>query len=63
MCFRRKYLKTSKSRGCGNIYPPIRKKYKTRTKRKRKGKYKESYIFIVYTIFKFHVFSSILHSK
>ena len=35
------------------IFPPIlKKKYKTRNKRKRKGKYKESYIFIVYTIFK-----------
>ena len=25
-CSRRKYLKTSKNKGCGNIYPPILKK-------------------------------------
>ena len=50
-CFRRKYLKTSKNRDCGEYFPPIIKKYKNRNKRKRKGKEKESYIFIVYIIF------------
>ena len=48
-CFKRKCLKTSKSRGCGNISPQL-KKYKNRNKRKRKGKNKESYIFIFYII-------------
>jgi len=44
-CFRRKYLKTSNSRGCGK-FTPNSKKYI-----KGKGKDNESYIFIVYTIF------------
>ena len=46
-CFRRKYLKTSNSRGCGNVSPIL----KNRNKRKRKRKEKESYIFNVYIIF------------
>ena len=25
-CFMKKYLKTSKNRGCGNIYPQLKKK-------------------------------------
>ena len=33
------------------IFPPNSKKYKNINNRKRKGKDKESYIFIVYTIF------------
>ena len=33
-------------------FPPILKKCKNRNKSKRKGKDKENYIFIVYTIFK-----------
>ena len=33
-CLRRKYLKTSKSRGCGNISTQF---YKNRNKRKWKG--------------------------
>ena len=37
--FRRKYLKPSKNRGCGNISPTFKKIKKN--KRKRKGKRKE----------------------
>ena len=50
-CFRRKYLKISKSRGFGNISPQFSKKYKNRDKKKKREKDKESYKFIVYTIF------------
>ena len=39
-CFRRKYLKTSKSRGCGNIPPNSKKNIKIEIK--GKGKDKES---------------------
>ena len=39
------YLKTSKSRGCGNISPQL-KRYKNTNERKRKGKDKENYIFM-----------------
>ena len=51
MFFRRKYLKPLKVEVVGIFPPNSKNKYKTRNKRKRKGKYKESYIFIVCTIF------------
>ena len=39
LCSRRKYLKTSKNKGCGNIYPPILKKnIKIRNKKEKERK-------------------------
>ena len=39
MSFRRKYLKTSKNRGCGNIFPPNAKKKEKERHEKRKVTY------------------------
>ena len=47
---KRKYLKTSKNRDCGNISPHIKKNLKIELKGKGK-KEKESYVFIVYVLF------------
>ena len=47
--FRRKYLKSSKSRGCGNISPQILKNINI-NKRKRKGKYKKV-TYLLFTLY------------
>ena len=46
-CFRRKYLKTSKNRGCGNISPQLKKNIRIRI---RKGKLHINIVYIIFNI-------------